>query len=93
MPGSESIYRTVFQVEVFSEGPFFSEGGDDDPFDLESIHYAIVEGDCIGNVERVSEEIVPAENLRDELIRIGNDGEFFAYLDEEDDPDFDVDVV
>lgn len=85
MLGSEPIYRTVFQVEVFSEGPFLPEGGDDDPFDLDTINYAIMEGDCIGSIQRVSEEVVPVEDVRDELLRIGNDGEFFSYLDEEDD--------
>jgi hypothetical protein len=75
-----SIYRTVFQVEVFSEGPFQAEGGNDDPFDLATINYVITHGECIGNVEQVSQEIVPTDKVKAELLRIGNDGHFFDYL-------------
>lgn len=71
------IYRTVYQVEVFSEGPFQSASRDDDPFGLKDIDYAITDGDCIGNVELVSDEIVPPEKVEQELLRIGNDGTFF----------------
>jgi hypothetical protein len=68
---SEPIYCTVFRVEVFSRGPY------NDPFDLAEINYAITDGDCIGNCERISSAIVPPEKLDDELCRIGNDGTFF----------------
>jgi hypothetical protein len=76
------IHRTVFQVEVFSRGPFVPNGGDSDPFDLAEINYAITEGGCIGMVERVSSEIVPADKVEAEMLRIGNDGTFF---DDDDD--------
>jgi hypothetical protein len=71
------IHRTVYTVEVFSRGPFHPDGGDNDPFDLAEINYAITEGDCIGNVEISHQMIVPPEAVEGELLRIGNDGSFF----------------
>lgn len=73
---TEPIYRTVYQVEVFSEGPHRSV---DDPnmSDLEAISYDITEGPCIGDFTQVSSEIVPPEDVQAHLIRIGNDGTFF----------------
>ena len=76
-----SIYRTVYEVEVFSEGPFEVNGhGDSDPFDLEAISYAITDGECIGNVTRKDSAVVPPSKVRDELLRIGNDGGFFEFV-------------
>lgn len=74
---AEPIYRTTYKVEVFSEGPFQPNAGPGDPFDLETINYEICEGPCIGNVEMVSAEVVPPEQVEAELLRIGNDGSFF----------------
>lgn len=72
-----TIVRTVFQVEVFSEGPFSAGGTDNDPFGLNEIAYAITEGDCIGSIEEISSDVVPASKVTSELLRIGNDGSFF----------------
>lgn len=72
-----TIYRTVFQVEVFSDGPYVASHRDDDPFGLKDIDYSISEGDCIGNVEEISSEEVPTDKIEAELVRIGNDGTFF----------------
>lgn len=75
---SQPIYRTVFQVEVFSRGPFVpDEDNPEDPWNLEAINQAIVYGDCIGEVGTISTEVVPDEKVVDELVRIGNDGSFF----------------
>lgn len=75
------IHRTVFQVEVFSDGPLLLSGSSDDPFDLAAINYAITEGDCIGSVETVSTEVVPTDKVEENLLRIGNDGTFFESVD------------
>jgi predicted oxidoreductase len=78
MPNNEFIHRTVFQIEVFSRGSFSPQKWFGDPFELGAINYAITVGGCAGNVERVSEEVVPAGHLKDELVRIGEDEEFFS---------------
>ena len=77
------VHRTTYTVEVFSRGPFVPASDDDDPFDLMAIHYAITEGDCVGNVERTHEMIVPPSALTSELLRIGNDGSFFTQDEEQ----------
>lgn len=71
------VYRTVYQIEVFSEEPFTIPDRINDPYGLEYISFQIVDGECIGDVKQVSQEIVPADKVRDELLRIGNDGHFF----------------
>ncbi len=68
------IYRTVFQVEVFSEGPYALPADTDW---LAQINHDITDGDWIGDVEQVSSEVIPAGRVREHLIRIGNDGTFF----------------
>lgn len=87
--GKTTIYRTVFQIEVFSEGPLDVEVDDNDPFNLKEIAYAITEGDCIGNVEQISSEAVRPDEVKGHLLRIGNDGHFFSGrhdVDEEEGP-------
>jgi len=71
------IYKTKFVITVLSDGPVNFNGGDNDPFDLREINYAITEGDCLGQVERVSQEEVPADKVESESIALGNDGSFF----------------
>lgn len=81
------VFRTVFQVEVFSKGPLELAVRDDDPFNLKAIDYEICEGDCIGMVDEVSSEQIPAADLEAHLIRIGNDGGFFDLPEgDEDEP-------
>lgn len=77
---SEPIYRTVFQVEVFSRGPFDLSTTPDTVSDLAAIDHEISEGPCIGYIEQVSSEVVAPENVDAELIRIGNDGTFFEEI-------------
>lgn len=75
MPNNEEpVYRTVYTVEVFSRGPYEPIGSEEE---LAQINYDITYGDCIGNVECRSTEIVPPEKIEAELLRIGNDGSFF----------------
>lgn len=74
---TDPIYRTVFTVEVFSEGPW--DGGSN----LTRIAYAIDEGDCIGNTEQTSAEIVPPDQVEAHMLRIGNDGSFFENDEDE----------
>ncbi len=81
------IRRSVFQVEVFSEGPLKLSDNDNDPFSLAEINYLITEGDCIGMVETILvDEVVPQEKVESELLRIGNDGEFFESYEEDELP-------
>lgn len=72
------IYRTLYQIEVFSEGPFDPGTAESDRSDLAAIDHAINEGDCIGSVVEVSSEVVPADEVHAHMLRIGNDGDFFA---------------
>lgn len=82
----KDIRRTVIQVEVFSEGPFYADGGENDPFDLAAINYAISEGDCIGSTDVVVDsEVVPPAEVEAHLLRIGNDGSFFDGFDGDED--------
>lgn len=71
------IYRIVYQIEVFSEGP--------PPIGMSptDIEYEISHGTSIGDFDVVSTEIVPPEEVVDHLLRIGNDGSFFDPLDDE----------
>lgn len=71
------IYRTIFTIEVLSEGPFDPYGGDDDPFNLAAINYAITEGHCVGCCERTSSKVVPDGKVHDALVALGNTGSFF----------------
>lgn len=49
-----------------------------DEYSLQDIHYAITEGEMIGSFEIASNEVVPVEDVTDELLAIGNDGLFFS---------------
>lgn len=71
------IYRTVYQVEVFSEGEY-EPHDDDNMSDLTSIDYDITYGDHIGNVKQISSEIVAPADVEKEMLRIANDGSFFG---------------
>lgn len=73
------IHRTQFTITVLSNGPLELGDGDgtSDPFDLLNINYAITEGHCVGQVELTHQMVLPNEAVRGELIRLGNDGEFF----------------
>lgn len=72
----EFIYRTVYKVEVFSQGNFELESDGEESV-LTQIDYAISEGDCIGMVSWESSVRVPKTKVKQELLRIGNDGTFF----------------
>ncbi len=74
----QPIYHTMFQVEVFTEGPYELPAKTDW---LAQINWDITSGPWIGNVERSSIEVIPAAQVREHLLRIGNDGNF---LDEAD---------
>jgi hypothetical protein len=72
------IYKTQFKITVLSEDVPYEPGYDDyDPFGLLEINAAIVEGDCIGDVEALGSSVVPDQDVEKELIAIGNDGTFF----------------
>lgn len=74
---ADQIYRTVFSVEVLSDGPLILDGGDNDPFDLEAINWAITTGECVGSVEQVSTDVVPTGEVVSHLERLGSDATFF----------------
>ena len=71
------IRKTIVQVTVLH---YQDENLSD--VSLEDIAYQISEGDWLGTKAVVSSEIVPADKVRSESIAVGNDGEFFAGLDE-----------
>lgn len=77
------IYKHVLSVVILSEQETLEDalGGE---WDLKDVEYAITDGDCIGDVQHESTEMVPASKVVSELIAIGNDGSFFGDLDDED---------
>lgn len=79
------IFRTVYEIEVFSEGPLDLWEGEEpeNPNALQQIDYLITEGPCIGMVTWKSSERVPSHEVQTNLVRIGNDGEFFLNDEEE----------
>lgn len=75
---ADSIYRTVFTVEVFSRGPLdLTVDSDPDASDLAAIDEFITTGGGIGYVQQTSQLVVPPAELPAHLERIGNDGSFF----------------
>lgn len=80
------VFRTVYEVEVFSEGPLDLWEGhfpDGDESVLRQIDYMTSEGPCIGMVTWKSSEPIPAHEVEENLVRIGNDGDFFTNDEEE----------
>lgn len=78
---AKKIYKTELRVIVFSEEPL-----DFNFVSLEDLAASIHTGDNIGDVTIVSRsEITDPGVVRDELLAIGNDGEFFQH-DEDDSP-------
>lgn len=49
-----------------------------DEYSLQDIHHAMTEGELIGCYNIVSNDTVAPENVKDELLAIGNDGFFFG---------------
>lgn len=74
-PDQDNIYRTVYMVEVLSQGPF--NLNDDDESDLTQIDYEISYGDCIGQVRKINSVAIPPDQVQEALLSIGNDGTFF----------------
>jgi hypothetical protein len=74
------IFKHVFQVVVFNEDENY------DPEDLVQVSYDITDGEAIGDFKRQSSNLVPANQVKVELVDIGNDGTFFdmSELEEED---------
>jgi len=67
------FYKTVYSVVVLSEEtPIHSYD------DLAAIHYAITDGDCSGEVSKVSEEEVSAPEMAKLLIAQSSDPGFFS---------------
>lgn len=72
------IQKTVFTVTLMHRS--------DEPVDdmgMQDILREMDDGPMIGSVSKQSTEIVPEENVIDELQELGNDGKFFS--DYEDD--------
>lgn len=68
----EPVYKTTFEVVVFSQEPLTQE------HDLADLAYEMSEGDMIGAYKTVKvETITDSEELNKELVAIGNDGSFF----------------
>ena len=68
------ICKTTFTVTVLYE----KEGPPVGSMSLESILEQINDGDMIGTYEENETVDVPDSKVRDELLAVANDGEFFA---------------
>lgn len=69
------IFKHIYTVVVLS---------DSDALETDSLHIladSIDTGEDIGQFEHTSTEEVPAEQVKSELLAIGNDGTFFDSLD------------
>ena len=77
-----TYYRTVYQVEVLSIGPF--DGGESlvNMSDLAAIAYEIDEGDCSGAVTEISSEEVTRERMAELLEAQGSEPEFLLGTEE-----------
>jgi hypothetical protein len=73
------FYRTVFQVEVLSRGQLPEGAG------LTYIAYEIVEGDCSGNVEVLSEDAVDGPTMARLLREQGSEPMFLGLSDDGED--------
>lgn len=67
---ADPIYRTVITVEVFSTEPYGPRG-------LADVAYTLDYGGEIGGIDWSESIPVPPHQVRDHLLRIGNDGTFF----------------
>ena len=72
----KKIYKHVVQVTILSEEENLDKllGNE---WDLEEVNCAITSGDCIGSVSHESTDLVPDDQVEQELIKLGNDGCFF----------------
>jgi hypothetical protein len=70
------FYRTVFRIEVLSEGPLPED------ISLEDVAYEIMDGDYSGNIKRVSEDEVDGPTMARLLREQGSDPEFFRLTDD-----------
>ena len=73
---SDPIYRTIYTVTVYTQGPIT------DFLDLTDIAHLISYGDGIGGLDQTSSYPVPDEAVYDALVEIGNDGTFFDVVAE-----------
>ena len=73
------VKKTVVTVTVLHEA-----GESLDGLSLSDIAYELDEGSMIGSFGLTSLTDIPDSQLEDELLQIGNDGEFFGYLFEDD---------
>jgi len=79
MERRKKIFRTTYTVVILSEDPL-----GDQP--LNELLEDMTDGDCIGLVEQVGEEVIEGdEAIQAALIAVNNDGSFFG--DEEPDDD------
>jgi len=70
---TQPVFRTTIVVQVLSQGAPFHPGDGG----LKEVDYFISEDAGIGDFEVTKIEPVPAEEVEDALISIGNDGTFF----------------
>jgi hypothetical protein len=74
MPICKAIVTLTILAEADSPQQFAKELSE---MELEEIDRATMDGDWIGTHSLDSIEVVPANNIRKELFKIGNDGTFF----------------
>ena len=81
--GMLKIHKTQYLVTILSDTPhklYLDEPNDS--FGLIHLNYDINEGYCLGDIEEHFHEVITDKDLiRLEMIKVGNDGEFFDLED------------
>ena len=78
----KNIYKHVITVTVLSDKPTPEEtfGEDWDLYEVyNAVHFGDCLGACIGDFDHELSQIVPEEEVKKELIALGDDGTFFDY--------------
>jgi hypothetical protein len=71
------IFKIQYKVTALLEADTLEEANALSVTSLDNIAYQIMDGDWIGSSEVAEVEVVPSDKVRDELLKIGNDGTFF----------------
>lgn len=69
-----TVYKNTITLVILSKDEPYNPDG---MKDLNDIAYDLSDGDIIGTWWTESNEVVPEDRVRDELIAVGNDGDFF----------------
>jgi len=72
------FYKTIIQVEILSEEALPSG------LSLTDIDFIISEGDCSGQLQTISEEVLDGKQAAQALLKQGSDPDFFMLTEEGD---------